>query len=79
MPVTRDELQRRLDELEALMPELVRRYPEREDLMQKFCGYADRITEETTAETDAWANAALDDMLTRYGYPPLHDELPADG
>jgi len=79
MPMTRDELQQRLDELEAMMPELVRRYPEREDLLQEFCGYADQITEETTAETDAWANAALDDMLTRYGHPPLHDELPADG
>ena len=76
---TRDVLQQRLDELEALMTAMVRDHPGRDDLMQEFCGYADRITEETTAETDAWANAALDDMLTRHGYPPLKDELPTDG
>ena len=76
---TRDVLQQRLDELEALMPELVRKYPDRDDLMQEFCGYADRISEETTAADDAWANDALDTMLTRYGFPPLKDELPADG
>jgi hypothetical protein len=76
---TREALQQRLDALEAMMPALVRDHPARDDLMQEFCGYADRITEDTTAETDAWANAALDDMLTRHGYPPLKDELPADG
>ncbi|MGY3038538.1 hypothetical protein ACVWWQ_000125 [Rhodanobacter sp. TND4EL1] len=76
---SRDVLQQRLDELEAMMPGLVSKYPDRDDLLQEFCGYADQITEETTAETDAWANAALDDMLTRHGYPPLKDELPADG
>lgn len=75
----REVLQQRLDELEAMMPALVRDHPEREDLMQEWCGYADRITEDATADTYAWAHAALDDMLTRYGYPPLADELPADG
>lgn len=77
--MTREQLQQRLDELEALMPELVSQCPDREALMHEFCGYADCITEETTAETDAWAHTALDDMLTRYGYPPLQYELPADG
>lgn len=76
---TRDLLQKRLDNLEALMPELVRKHPERADLMQAFCRYSDRITEETTARDDAWVNDSLDNMLTRYGFPPQQDELPPDG
>jgi hypothetical protein len=76
---TRELLQRRIDELESRMPDLVRRYPERDDLMQEFCGYADRITEDATAEQDAWVHEGLDSMLTRYGFPPANDELPADG
>jgi hypothetical protein len=75
----REMLQRRLDELEELMPELVRKYPDQDDLMQEFCGYADRITEETTAEDDSWAHEALDGMLTRYGFPPRIDDPPGDG
>jgi hypothetical protein len=76
---TREVLQQRLDELERLMPQLVRDYPDREDFMQEFCGYADRITEEATAADDTWATEALDGMLSRYGHPPAKDELPADG
>lgn len=74
-----DVLQQRLDGLQAMMPERVRRYPERDDLMQEFCGYADRITEDATAPDGAWANESLDGTLTRYGFPPLKDELPASG
>lgn len=76
---TREVLQQRIDDLEARMPELVRKYPDRDDLMQEFCGYADLISEETTAADDAWAMEALDNMLTRYGMPPNQDELPPDG
>jgi len=76
---TREVLQERLDELQRLMPELVRQYPNREDFMQEFCGYADQISEDAGAADDAWAQEALDSLLTRHGFPPTQDELPADG
>lgn len=76
---TRDVLQQRLDGLEALMPELVRKRPDHQYLMREFCGYVDRITEETTAADGAWANEALDGIFTRYGFRPQEDQLAADG
>ena len=76
---TRKALQQQLNKLERLMPDLVRKYPDRDDLMQEFCGHADVITEAASGADYEWANDALDKMLTRYGFPPQKDELPADG
>ena len=76
---SRDVLQQRLNKLGRLMPGLVRQYPGRDDLMGEFCGHADRITEDASAADYEWANKALDNLLTRYGFPPQKDELPADG
>ena len=76
---SRDVLQQRLNKLGRLMPGLVRQYPGRDDLMGEFFGHADHITEDASAADYEWVNGALDSLLTRYGFPPQKDELPADG
>ena len=74
---TRDVLQQRLNKLERLMPDLVRKYPDRDDLMGEFCGHADRITKDASAADYEWVNSGLDSVLTRYDFPRQECKLPA--
>lgn len=78
MPLSRDELKRRLDLLEAEMPNLTAKYPERGDFISEFSGYADSITDEASETDDAWVWSEIDRILNKFGYHSVENELPPD-
>jgi len=78
MAKTRDELQRLIDALSMDLPKIIEDNPEPGDFSSAFAGRADEITDNASAEDDAWAFAQLDAMLDANGHPSQENELPPD-
>lgn len=76
--LSRSELQKRLDQLNAHIPQLMIDYPGEGEFISAFSGQADDITDNAGAADADWAYAALDAMLTAHGYKPDPDDLPLD-
>jgi len=78
MLLTRVQIQKKLDALEAALPQLIKDHEERADFLCAFAGEADEITENVSAADDVWAGEQLDQMLREAGFPP-GEEIPCDG
>ena len=73
MAVSRHELQRRLAKLEADMPELMARYPDRDDLLGEFFTRAYFTIDAITLTEDAWAFNETNRLLQKFGYRARSD------
>lgn len=73
--MTRDDLQRQLDELDKSIPDLKRDNPDEADFWPEFAGMADLILDGASAEDYDWVNQQTDAILAKHhmGIPP---ELP---
>lgn len=67
---SRQELQRRLATLVAVMPEMKRLHPDYGDFICEFLGHADFITDAATDGNVDWAFQQVDDILDKHGFRP---------
>ncbi len=67
MAVSRQEMQRRLTQLEADMPGLMAAYPDPDDLMCEFAARAYSIIDATRVSEDAWAFSSIGRILQKFG------------
>jgi hypothetical protein len=67
MDASRVVLQRRLAELEAQMPQLMRDHPDRGELMSAFAGIADDILDAAGIDDDEWAFGEIERILDAFG------------
>lgn len=79
MPLSRNELEKLLTDLETAMPALIQQYPDEADFNPAFAERADQITDNASAGDQAWAFERIDGILERHGlWPTGQDDLPPD-
>jgi hypothetical protein len=79
MPVSREELQKRIDAFEAALPGLMKEHPDHEHFNPVCSAHLDEITDHAGPEDDAWAFAKIDAILEKHGlWRPGQADLPPD-
>jgi hypothetical protein len=76
MAATREELQHRLDKLEANLPFLSKEHPDPNDLAQELAGYTHEITDAADAEDRQWVILEIDRVINNFGFPNEGSHLP---
>jgi hypothetical protein len=72
---TRIQLERKLKDLDAEVPELQRKFGAPDDFLSEFATKAETIAEAATTEDAFWALEQIETILAKHGY---HDDFEGD-